>query len=79
MAEMNNIVSGANIYINTQRKIVSMSNNSNGQTQTSEANCLPVSVEMEDNNKEAGDLLHPSINGWFAEHCPIWPGDEWDS
>ncbi|XWS48148.1 hypothetical protein CRYUN_Cryun13aG0048100 [Craigia yunnanensis] len=73
MAEMNNIVSGSNIHINTQRKIVSVSDNSNGG-ETSEANCLAVTVEMEDNMKEAGDLLHPSINGWFAEHCPIWPG-----
>ncbi|XVF09256.1 hypothetical protein REPUB_Repub07fG0076700 [Reevesia pubescens] len=65
MAEMDNIVSGANIHINTQRKIVSISNNSN----------VGESVEMKETIKEAGgDLLHPCINGWFAEHCPIWPG-----
>lgn len=75
---MNKIVSGANIHINTQRKIVSVNNNSNGGDQTSteeEGNGLAViSVEME---KNKGDLLQPNIlNGWFAEHCPIWPGDD---
>ncbi|XVE57113.1 hypothetical protein DITRI_Ditri04bG0065500 [Diplodiscus trichospermus] len=73
MVEMNNMVSGANIHINTQRKIVSVNNNSNGG-KTCEANCFGVSVEMEEHMKEAGDLLHPCINGsWFAERCSIWP------
>ncbi|KAB2073195.1 hypothetical protein E1A91_A07G068600v1 [Gossypium mustelinum] len=61
MAEMNNIVSGANIHISDQRKIVSISNDSNCETLTSGGD-----ENMVDNIKEAG--------GWFAEHCPIWPG-----
>ncbi|KAB2020427.1 hypothetical protein ERO13_D07G065100v2 [Gossypium hirsutum] len=61
MAEMNNIVSGANIHISDQRKIVSVSNGSNCETLTSGGD-----ENMVDNIKEAG--------GWFAEHCPIWPG-----
>ncbi|EOY20673.1 hypothetical protein QUC31_006975 [Theobroma cacao] len=73
MADISNIVSGANVHINTPRKIVTTMSNSNGETD--ESACLPVSVEMQDNVKEAGDLLQfPSINGWFAENCPMWPG-----
>ncbi|MBA0639348.1 hypothetical protein Goklo_022388, partial [Gossypium klotzschianum] len=56
-----NIVSGANIHISDQRKIVSVSNGSNCETLTSGGD-----ENMVDNIKEAG--------GWFAEHCPIWPG-----
>lgn len=63
MAEMNNIVSGADIHISNQRKIVSISSDSNCDTLTGGGD-----ENMVDNIKEAG--------GWFAEHCPIWPGDE---
>ncbi|TYI72562.1 hypothetical protein E1A91_D07G070300v1 [Gossypium mustelinum] len=47
--------------MNDQRKIVSVSNGSNCETLTSGGD-----ENMVDNIKEAG--------GWFAEHCPIWPG-----
>ncbi|KAK8990662.1 hypothetical protein V6N11_028627 [Hibiscus sabdariffa] len=54
MAEMNNNASGANLHINTHRKIVSVSN---GETDLS-----------------CDDNLEHKAGGWFAEHCPIWPG-----
>jgi hypothetical protein len=28
----------------------------------------------EGNNGELRSDEHPQIPGWFAEHCPIWPG-----
>lgn len=35
----------------------------------------PKITAVEGNNGEQENHeLHPQIPGWFAEHCPIWPG-----
>ncbi|KAK3225198.1 hypothetical protein Dsin_005060 [Dipteronia sinensis] len=33
-----------------------------------------ISVEIIDKNEHCDQLDHPEIEGWFAEHCSIWPG-----
>jgi hypothetical protein len=34
-----------------------------------------VSAEILGEIKWSGDCKHPTIPGWFSEHCPIWPGE----
>ncbi|OMO81540.1 Spermidine/spermine synthases family [Corchorus capsularis] len=69
MADMNNIVSGANLHINNSRKIVSITNTNVDHEE--ESNCLPLSLSTTNHVEKAA----PTPNGWFAEHCPIWPGE----
>ncbi|OMO59806.1 Spermidine/spermine synthases family [Corchorus olitorius] len=66
---MNNIVSGANLHINNSRKIVSITDTNVDHEQ--ESNCLPISLSTTNHVEKAA----PTPNGWFAEHCPIWPGE----
>ncbi|KAK1565051.1 hypothetical protein Q3G72_017671 [Acer saccharum] len=33
-----------------------------------------ISVEIIDKKEHCIQLDHPEIEGWFAEHCSIWPG-----
>ncbi|TXG50305.1 hypothetical protein EZV62_022829 [Acer yangbiense] len=33
-----------------------------------------ISVEIIDKKEHCNQLDHPEIEGWFAEHCSIWPG-----
>lgn len=34
----------------------------------------PKIIDAKGNDEEAESDDHPQIPGWFAEHCPIWPG-----
>lgn len=44
---------------------------SNGENEIS----AQPDVTAEGKDKDScDDLKHPRIPGWFAEHCPIWPG-----
>ncbi|KAI5407038.1 hypothetical protein KIW84_053338 [Lathyrus oleraceus] len=35
----------------------------------------PKIIDAKGNDEEAESDDHPQIPGWFAEHCPIWPGE----
>ncbi|KAI9174137.1 hypothetical protein LWI28_012492 [Acer negundo] len=59
---------------------------SNGETRTDDqsteghhhdyAIASSISVEIIDKKEHCNQLDHPEIEGWFAEHCSIWPGPE---
>ncbi|KAK2663799.1 hypothetical protein Ddye_002373 [Dipteronia dyeriana] len=57
---------------------------SNGETNTDDqstedhhhdyAIAPSISAEIIDKKEHCNQLDHPEIEGWFAEHCSIWPG-----
>lgn len=33
-----------------------------------------IHSEREEADESTHKPHHPTIPGWFAEHCPVWPG-----